>query len=172
MEQTLEKYKKQFENLNTAKKGDRMAPHKAVLLLAIMELVDEGVITTEKIELTEDLCIRFLGIWYENIGRNPLYKPNIDKPFWHMQNEPFYHLKMKDDSDLASIGNPYSERKLRENTYAVIDKELFELMRNEATCGMLRISLTKTYLQGWNVGLSPSVMPALLVLEMLIRMVA
>lgn len=168
----IEKYLTQLKGLHTAKMGGRQAPHKAVLLLAIMELVEKGVITTERIELTEDLSITFLDIWYENIGRNPLYKPNIDKPFWHLKNEPFYNLYMKDGSDLRQFGNPYSVRKLREMTYAVLDKELFELLKHNDTRRIIRTVLYDTYLQGWNTQNSPATLYSLIIANMLIRLVA
>ena len=53
-------YSKYFSNLRTAKKLGLPAPHKAVLLLSVMELVETGVIIGNRIELSERLEKTFL----------------------------------------------------------------------------------------------------------------
>ena len=51
----LKDYIEAFSHLHTAKVKRRKAPHKAVLLLAIMDLVESKVIRYPWIELTDEL---------------------------------------------------------------------------------------------------------------------
>ena len=59
----LNDYLKAFSSLHTARIKGRRAPHKAVLLLAIIELVERAEITSPRIELTDALCHKFTVLW-------------------------------------------------------------------------------------------------------------
>ena len=72
----------------------------------------------------------------------------VATPFWHMGNEPFYRLFLKNGSEIGGANGRYSVKWLRENTYATIDKELFELMKDETYRAQLRVILVSTYLKG------------------------
>ena len=80
----------QLTHLSSAVIMGRKAPHKAVLLLAIMDLVESGEITSPEIVLTEKLEETFSVEWNKYIGSPLVFKCKIAIPFWHMQNEPFY----------------------------------------------------------------------------------
>lgn len=62
-EVAMKDYLHYFSNLRTAKKFGLPAPHKAVLLLSVMELVEAGVITGNRIELSERLEKTFQKLW-------------------------------------------------------------------------------------------------------------
>ena len=127
----LDKYSECFANLRTAKKLGLPAPHKAVLLLRVMELVETGVIIGNRIELSERLEKTFLKLWKRYVGTSVVFQAKVAPPFWHLQNEPFWNLNLNNGKDLSTVTSPYSVNRLRENTYAVIDQELFELMQDE-----------------------------------------
>lgn len=55
----LSDYIKQFLELNTAKRMGQVAPHKAVMLLSVMSLIEEGVIDKPLFYLSEALENRF-----------------------------------------------------------------------------------------------------------------
>lgn len=80
---------KMFTSLNRNKIGNCYAPHKAVMLLAIMELVEKGHITSTKITLDKELKDTFKRIWGCTVPvgssftceyRNPF--TYMDKSFW------------------------------------------------------------------------------------------
>ena len=48
-----------FTSLHTAKRKGYKAPHKAVLLLSVIDLVEEGAIDTPRIELSDRLERKF-----------------------------------------------------------------------------------------------------------------
>jgi putative restriction endonuclease len=160
MQEKLKEYIAQFQSLNTNKRAGIDAPHKPILLLAIMDLVESRVINGTRIELTEQLERAFLRTWKRYVGSSLLFQPKIATPFWHMQNEPFYKLYTNDGKELA--GSPYSVKKLRENTYAILDKDLFELMKDENSRAQLRVVLVSTYFQ--NQHITPDVLLSVLAL--------
>ena len=160
MQDNLTKYIAQFQALNTNKRAGIVAPHKPVLLLAIMDLIESGAIDSTRIELTEPLEKAFLRNWKRYVGSSLLFQPKVATPFWHMQNEPFYRLYTNDGKELS--GSPYSVKKLRENTFAILDKDLFGLMNDENSRAQLRVVLVSTYFQ--NQHITPDVLLSVLAL--------
>ena len=59
----LNDYLKAFSSLHTARIKGRRAPHKAVLLLAIIDLVERAEITSPRIELSDTLSHKFTVVW-------------------------------------------------------------------------------------------------------------
>lgn len=152
----LDKYSECLANLRTAKKLGLPAPHKAVLLLSVMELVEAGVITGNRIELSECLEKTFLKLWKRYVGTSVVFQAKVATPFWHLQNEPFWSLYLNDGKDLSTVTSPYSVSRLRENTHAIIDQELFELMRDEDSRARLRVLLISQYLRDQHIPLDKS----------------
>ena len=144
----MEEYIRLLSNLNTAKIAGKNAPHKAVLLLAIMDLVEVGTIDSPQIVLTEKLEEAFTRVWKRYIGSSPIFTPKVATPFWHLQNEPFYRLYMKNGQQINGGIGRYSIKWLRENTHALIDERLFRLMQEENSRAELRTILISRYLTG------------------------
>ena len=80
---------KMFQNLNRNKIGNCYAPHKPIMLLAIMELVARGLVTSTKIILDKELKDTFKKVWEYTVPvgssftceyRNPF--TYMDKSFW------------------------------------------------------------------------------------------
>lgn len=138
----------QLTHLSTAIILGRQAPHKAVLLLAIMDLIEAGSISTPRIVLSNELEEAFEKEWHRFIGAPLVFKCVIATPFWHMQNEPFYRLYLNTDEEVSGIVNSYSKKRLREETYAVIDTDLFEQMRLNDSRELFRELLIRKYLLG------------------------
>lgn len=88
------------------------APHKPVLLLSIIELIEEGVLTTNKIELNEVLKRKYNSVWSKNVPQRCKFKCNIKAPFIYLNHESFWTL---------------SENKKE----AVIDEYMFYSFTNE-----------------------------------------
>lgn len=149
-------YSEYFSNLRTARKLGLPAPHKAVLLLSVMELVETGVIIGNRIELSERLEKTFLKLWKRYVGTSVVFQAKVATPFWHLQNEPFWNLYLNNGKDLSTVTSPYSVSRLRENTHAIIDQELFELMRDEDSRARLRVLLISQYLQDQHIPLDKS----------------
>ena len=140
-----------FSSLHTAKIAGKQAPHKAVMLLSIMDLVEAGIITSPRIELSEALEGTFARVWKRYIGSSIIFTPKVATPFWHLQNEPFYRLYMNNGQLINGGTGRYSISWLRENTYAMLDDKLFHLTQDENARAELRVTLVSTYLKGLNI---------------------
>ena len=88
----LNKYLHQFSNLHRNKLKGEIAPHKAIMLLSVMDLIASGVITSNKIEFTETLEERFKSNWKRHVKEDSVYKPIAGTPFWHLNYEPLWRL--------------------------------------------------------------------------------
>jgi len=159
----LSNYVKAFSSLHTNITKGYKAPHKAILLLSIIDLIEEGHIASPRIALTDTLIDRFMALWNRYLGHSAIFNADITKPFFHMQHEDFWWLVEKEsDAMMAADGVPflqrnkekkelprgcYSVRAMREAfAYAEIDEDLFALLQNMDARAMLRVVLINTYL--------------------------
>ena len=163
-EKILRHYIDAFSSLHTAKVKGHKAPHKAVLLLAIIDLVEENMILSPYIRLTDRLNEKFNAVWHRYLGASAIFTPDICKPYFHMQHESFWRLVEKDEAalGLAAEPNPSVESKKEKKdlpkgsysveamrrafAYAEIDVMLFQILQNADARAMLRVVLINTYL--------------------------
>lgn len=88
-------------NLNRNKYKGCFAPHKAVMIMAIMELVKSGHITTNVIHLDKDLKDKFKEVWQKVVPLGSPFKCEYRNPFTYMDSESFWDLST--DKDKAFI---------------------------------------------------------------------
>ena len=148
----IDNYSTFFSSLHTNKRLGIPAPHKAVLLLSMIDLIEYGVITKNEIELSERLQQQFKHNWDRYVGRSVVFKPLIGTPFFHLHSEPFWRLVPFEGGEVRiqelKKSNPYSVGTMRKNFRgAKIDAELFNLLRDEDARAKLRVVLISTYLQ-------------------------
>ncbi|MCQ2238384.1 MAG: HIT family protein [Bacteroidaceae bacterium] len=111
----LDHFISEFSNLNTTKIKGFSTPNKAVLLLAVIELIGEGKITSPQIALTEVLKDRFNQIWDRFVQKFNVFTPDIESTFFALQHESFW-ANEEDPSDF---------------TTAEIEDDLFELLKKK-----------------------------------------
>ena len=85
----MEKYIDYFSALHTNTQKGVKAPHKAVMLLSIIDLVEYGVITSNRIEFSERLEQQFQHNWSRYVGQSDVFQSRVGTPFWHLNNESF-----------------------------------------------------------------------------------
>ena len=141
-------YESLFAHLNVNKMGGQVAPHKSILLLAIMDLVECEMIMLPQIELREALIAAFKWNWVRHVQKDIRFKPVIGTPFYHISGEPFWRLVPKDPSYAPNTTNITTLREHYE--YAEIDSELFVLMLDADARQRLRKVLIETYLTDYN----------------------
>ena len=97
MDETITFYSQRFAHLHTDSSSKRWsaatknrAPHKPLLLLAVIDLFAEGYITSNIIELTPDLGEMFTLYWSRVMP--PDRKGNLALPFFHLRSDGFWHL--------------------------------------------------------------------------------
>lgn len=151
MNYTFSDYIELFSNLHTNKQQGQKAPHKAIMLISVIELIAAKRIQSNHIELTEELEDCFMKNWKQYVGESVIFKPKFETPYWHLNSEPFWQL-IPFEGGYANIvklqkGNPYSSNTIRKHIkYAVMDKALFELLQDETKREELRTTLIKHYL--------------------------
>lgn len=126
------------------------APHKPVLLLAVLEEIEAGSIVGNRIFITPELVARFRDVW-SRLVRSPVFKPDFYLPFYHLKREGFWHLQLLPGREflLTASHSPKSFRSLRETvSYAFLDDALFTLTQNAIDCEVLRATLIAAYLGG------------------------
>lgn len=146
----LRGYLENFSNLNTNKQQGKIAPHKAILLLSIIDLVEQGQIQSNKIELTEKLENQFKLNWEKYVENKDVFQPIVGTPYVHLRSEPFWRLiptKGNGDTGLSLNINSYSTLYLKSQIqYAEIDEELFNLLQDNINREKFRNILITRYI--------------------------
>jgi len=149
----LKKYLKIFSNLRTDKNKNRYpaatchrAPHKPILLLSVMDLIEQGIITHNFIEPSLDLVETFNT--YISLVLPLGWKTSMTHPFPRLQTDGFWHRVTNPVFDPAKDYNVTSISKLNEiYAGARMDEELFHFMLNPETRTRLRTILIDTYFE-------------------------
>ena len=139
-----------FRNLSTGVQNGKKLPHKAVLLLSILNLVDNGTIAENIIHLDKTIANTFASTWGDYLHNNKI--PSVWIPFWYMKSEPFWHFKALEDENilhnlLCFAGHPSVGQMSNVIKYAYVDEQLFSLMQNREDCSKLKEALIETYLR-------------------------
>lgn len=88
-----------LKNLNTNKNNPwpdevtNQAPHKPFLLLSVIDGIEQGWISSNNINLSQDLIDTFFVYWNGIMGVEKV--TSISLPFYHMKSEPFWDLTYK-----------------------------------------------------------------------------
>lgn len=148
----LTPYLRQFQNLSTDRsQWDEStkfrAPHKPLLLLAILDLIAEGTISSNFIELTLELGELFNLYWVKVLpmGRR---RGNIALPFWFLKSDKFWHLVSRPgyETFLKTVSRIDTVSKLQETILgAKLDEELFGLLTIGESRELLRAVLIESY---------------------------
>ncbi|PKP06640.1 MAG: DUF3578 domain-containing protein [Bacteroidetes bacterium HGW-Bacteroidetes-5] len=146
----LKDYLEKFSTLNTNKQQGKIAPHKAVLLLSVIDLIGKGDIQSNKVELTDKLESQYKLNWEKFVENKDIFKPNIGAPYVHLSGESFWKLIPKSSNkevDLSARINSYSVNHLRSQfLHAQIEQELFSLLLDSNNRENFREVLISTYL--------------------------
>ena len=149
----LDFYIKAFSTLHTDKGKNRYpsitkyrAPHKPILLLSILDLIEEGTIENNLIMPSPELGEIFLGYW--SIVMPLDKKGKIVYPFFYSRTESFWHLiprEGKEEILKSTRGISSIYRLIEIITGAILDEDLFILLCNEKERNILRATLINTY---------------------------
>ncbi len=149
----LEKYIEAFSKLHTDRGRSRYtaltkhrAPHKPILLLSVIDLIEEGTINKNFIELTPEVGETFTLYW--STVMPPDKKGKIVYPFFHLRKEGFWHLLPQPGQKaiLNNVREVSSIYRLMEMTAgATLDEDLFILLTNKEERNILRTVLIQTY---------------------------
>lgn len=122
------------------------APHKPVLLLAILELIRKGEILNNRIVVTPELVLEFKSIWSRLVVTPHI--PNFALPFYHMKSEPFWKLVTYGGMEIpvTSSNSIRSLNALKESVaFAEIDAAVFAQMLDPLHRTVLEEALLDQY---------------------------
>ena len=115
--------------MNVNRNGNKVAPHKAILLLAIIDLIERGILTDPFIPLSDELIQTFKSIWKMRVTTTKTFSHKIYYPFFHLQSSPFWNLIKSStyigQKEYTSLG-PLK----RDYIGAQIDDDLFQFLTN------------------------------------------
>ena len=144
---TLHKYLYEIQNLRIDRAHGN-APHQPVLLLSIIELIEQGQISENKIMPSPRLVETFVKYWTKITDR----KPKLELPFFHMKSRSFWHHHPNPgyETALSVVTQIKSFTRLREIiAYGYFDKDLYVLLTHTETREIIRRTIINTYLQGF-----------------------
>ena len=134
-----------LSHMSVNKNKSKTAPHKAVLLLTIIDMVEAEEISSPFIQITDSLIENFRRVWNTYVPSHSGYEPRIAYPFFHLSSSPFWEL-VKAPSYQGQT--EYSTIKALERDYsgAIIDVGLFRMMKDPISCKEIRTLLKSIYL--------------------------
>lgn len=149
--ETFNRYLELFSCLHVKVTAGQRAPHKAILLLSVIDLIETGVITSNRIFYNRELDSQFRHNWVRYVAYLDGYSARSATPFFHMSHEPFWSLVLKDgcshtEKELADARIYMRPDKMNESIdYALIDADLFELLMDNVVRAKLRVRLISSY---------------------------
>jgi len=147
----IETYIEKFSNLRTDKNRNRYpattmhrAPHKPILLLAVMDLIEQGAINNNFIDPGMNLVDTFNT--YISLVLPAGWKTSMAHPFPRLQKDGFWYRVTNPGYDPKKDYNVTSIAKLNEiYAGARLDEGLFAIMLNPESRTRLRTALIDTY---------------------------
>ena len=135
-------YIDKFSHLRTDKKRPLgPAPHKPVMLLAVLDLIESGELTTNEIRYDTRLQQAFRD-YFEDLAPSG-WDRNAALPYFHLKSDGFWHIVWR---GLETAGQIRNSKAVREHIDKVeLDPELFEMLQDPKDARRLRRVLTMTY---------------------------
>ena len=75
-----------LQSLRVDRASKTPAPHKPLLVLAILDFIETGEIATPQLKLTPELAFRFLGYW-EIVGARGRSVGRVELPFFYLKSD-------------------------------------------------------------------------------------
>ncbi len=140
-------YANKFRKLNVDR-AHGTAPYQPLLLLALIELIEQGIVRENRFLVSPELISIF--IQYRDQLSLAKFRADPAQPFYHLSRPrgAFWHLMARPGHEvvLASKAKLNTLGKLRDNVqYGYFDHELFELLQNKIT----RNTLISLILNEW-----------------------
>ena len=136
-----EYYRTALLTMNQKKTNGKSNKAKPILMLAIINLIDEGHIIGNQIHYDKELVAEYNRIFGKYSDTITL----VQYPFYYMRNDGFYSIKGKAEKKTPS------GKYIRDNIeYAYLDDGLWELLQDQATRNEFRELIVNYYLKTEN----------------------
>jgi len=131
---SLSHYQQQLSRLKMDRSSGHAKPHKVCLLLAIIDLIDRGIIINNKIYFNDELKNAFTKYFDQFKHGND--KDDPSQPFFYLESSGFWHHKIKDGCE-SEYKKRIKDRKHGSDAIisriidcACLDDELFQYMKS------------------------------------------
>lgn len=137
-------YERRFSALRMNSVQGRVSPHKVAMLLAVIDAIQTGEVTNNRIFFSQALRSRFSKHFEGLAGPRDHDHPHF--PFFHLRSEGFWHhyvrsgMQSEYDQLSTARGPGAIEKHIQ---YAFLDDELFELLGNKVVADLLRTALLR-----------------------------
>ena len=147
-------YAEKFKALNVHKKEGKSSPHKACLLLAVIDAAERGKLVTNRINIYDNSVLADMNLVNSFRGymqvANPSGLAKISNPMLRMKSDGFWHLSPKPgrESYMKKIpqSGGYDYQYLRENVdFIYLDDELHNILMDTGARSTLRDLLIDTW---------------------------
>lgn len=142
---TLSKYLTAFANLHRAANGEHgKAPHKPVLLLALLDEISREAYPHGLITITPELIAGFRTYWAALVI-SEYWKATLQNPFRYLHHEGWWHF-VKHGTTVTPEHQSPSLRHLAEEYDGVrLEPDLWQLLQDSHSLNILRNHLLQTY---------------------------
>lgn len=139
-------YANLIANIRQAKIQGEVIVAKPVLLLTLIDAIDNDIVCDNNFVLCDWLEERYYSLMRQYTKSSQFDVPTgIDKPFWHMESDGFWHLNCPGEHQYK--GRTPSRAWLKENVkYAYFDEPLWILLQNKEWRTKLRDYIVETKL--------------------------
>lgn len=137
-EQCYKHYIKRIINIRQAKIHGETIVAKPVLMLAIIDAIDSNVFTNNKFVINDWLEGRYKFLMSKYTKDSQFDETTeIDKPFWHLESDGFWHLNYPGER-LPKSRTPSKAWLIENVEFAYFDEPLWFLLQNKEWRQMLR----------------------------------
>ena len=143
--QALAKYMAAFGNLSRrVSKEHGQAPHKPVLLLALLDEIERDSYPDGLITITPDLVVGFRTYW-SALVTSPYWSATMHNPYRHLYQEGFWHF-VKNGAEVAPLETTPSLKWMAENYDGVrLSPDLWQLLNDRVALNALRNHILQVY---------------------------
>ena len=143
----LEDYISEIKSMRRAVNKGQYAPHKPVLLLAVLELFRRGHYLVNRITPDSDLSLEYMNQWKKHVPEESPFHCVLAMPYFHIGREPFWKLVpskgytgRSDFSTMDAIRRSFEYAKLDDDLYfyfcnessrSIIEKEIISYFFSE-----------------------------------------
>lgn len=143
MPDALSFYLERFAKLRVDRARGTPAPHKPLLVLAVISLIEQGSILENRIEPSPQIVESFLKYW----SLLSIEKPRVFLPFYHLKSDKFWHLHAKygQENLLARTQFKSMSHLASVVSYASLDEDLFFILHKPEMREIVRKKIIETY---------------------------
>lgn len=145
----LEKYLRAFLRLRRGVTPYGLAPHKPVLLISLIELIDKGSVSNNQFEVSAELVATFKENWQLLVPTS--HQPDFTLPFYHLQSEkvdgkPIWKLQPTVGMEInAYISSVFRLQEVC--AFGHFEPELFILLTKEANLSIITDLILDKYFE-------------------------